>query len=282
VTDGAAAKSLLPTCDAVTPHEPAVTMCTVVPLTVQALPATAVRLLINGEFVHRYSIAEMEGPRRICAALLVPCSFDSIEEQRPYYRSALERCFERRRSGDRWFLSQFSTIAQSWVGARPETIFGVRIDAVETSGIRAIRSSVELRSAMDIFQSKKNQDFNCAFLELCEHLRHSRVSSHLFLIHPETAPTIDSHCLALAAHDARVSVHAICRSHDTRIRDLSRATDGFYMVGEDLAELLPTLYQGLTHRYQASLAADVEIHRAQVAVRSADSFGESSAITLNS
>lgn len=248
---------------------------------VLALPATAARILVNGENVYRYSTTEQTSARRIAAAFLLPRVADLNGERRENYRLSLERCLEQRRPGDRWLLSQHSGYADMRAAARPETIFGVRIDCTETNAVRAIRGREELRAALDSGESNKNQDFKSRFLDLCRALRPSRVSGHLFLIDPEFAPLTETETLTQAAQEAHISVHAICKSSDARVRQLSQATGGFYATGNDLTDLLPALYRGLSQRYEASVTGDVEVRSLQIAVSSSDFFGESPILTMN-
>ncbi len=249
---------------------------------VPGIAATAVRILINGEFAYRYAVTEQESTRRISAAFLLPRAADQTRERLDRYQNALERCFEQRHKGDTWMLSQHSGSCKAGSAARPETLFGVRIDSAEMSSTRPVTNSKELCSALDSHELIKCQEFNAVFSELCLELRPSRVSAHLFLLHPETAHPIDPAALTQAAQEAHVSVHAVCGTHDAAVREICRATSGFYMVGEDVTEMLPAFYRGLSHRYQANLTPDAEVRRVQVAVRSPDSLGESPVVEMNS
>ncbi len=247
---------------------------------VRKIAATAVRILVNGEFIYRYSIAEQECCRRISAAFLVPRTADLRSDQKESHRAALERCFEHRNTGDAWILSRYSASAGDR-SSRPETLFGVRIDSVETSSFRPVANSPELRAALDVRDAVRSPEFSNGLLGLCQELRPSRVSAHLFLLHPETAQPVDPVSLTRAAQDAHVSVHAVCSSPDPGIGQICRDTGGFYIVGEDTPEALSAIYRGISHRYHATLAPDVEVRRIQVAVRLADSFGESPWVDVN-
>jgi len=176
---------------------------------------------------------------------------------------------------DRWLVSQYIGATGTKAPERPETIFGVRIDSVETSRVQVVRNAAELHDSLECLDAKRNPSFETAFLELCHDLRPSKVSGHLFLLHPETLQSIDMDGLARAAQDAHVSVHALCRTADCGFRELSLRTGGFYLSGDDLPDLLAAVYRGLSNRYQAQVTMDGDAARVQIAVRSADSFGES-------
>lgn len=243
--------------------------------------ATAVRILVNGEYIHWYSVTEQECSRRISAAFLLP----RMAHQKPGviqpYRDALERCFERRHKGDGWMLSHYPESSAVGVTGRPETLFGVRIDSAEMSNIRLIASLAELRAAVNSHESRKYAEFTDGFRRLCQELRQSRVSGHLFLPHPDTTQKIDPVDLIRVAQEAHVSVHSVCNSPDPRFREICQATGGFYTSGADIQEVLPALYQGISYRYQANLTLNAEARRVQVAVRSADSFGDSPVMEVN-
>jgi HEAT repeat protein len=250
---------------------------------------TAVRILLNGEFVYRYSVTELECRRRISAAFLMPRTGNGQPERLAAYQTAMERCYEQRRAGDAWMLSRHAGFVGAGDAARPETLFGVRIDSAEMgsiqtpdmSAIRPVTSLSGLRAAFDSGASMKSSEFTVAFLALCQELRLSRVSSHLFLLHPETAQPVDPASLTRSAQDAHVTVHAVCGSPDAGFREICQATGGFYTVGEDITEMLLALYRGISHRYQASLTLNAEVRSVQVAVRSPESFGKSPIVEVN-
>lgn len=245
-----------------------------------AIPATAVRILINDEFAHRYSVAEQESRRRIVAAFLLPPMATQPWEQVESYRNALERCFERRRTGDAWLFSQHSGSTGAAGAVSPRTLFGERIDSFETSNIQAIENLPGLRTAFGA-RIAMRPDFTAIFQALCQELRPSRFGGHLFLLHPETARAIVAQNLVPVAREARVAVHAICAAHHPGIRDICHATSGFYLVGESMEELLPTLYRGISHRYEATVTADADVRQVQVIVRSPEFFGESPVVTMH-
>jgi hypothetical protein len=248
---------------------------------VLGIAATSVRIMANGEFVYRYSVAEQECPRRVSAAFLVPWGAIQKRDGTEHYREALERCFDCRRTGDGWVFSQHSLSAASGSGSRTETLFGVRIDTAESSRlIRGIPNLSELRAAFDSREST-SRGFTPAFQALCQELRPSRVSAHIFLVHPEAAQETETSGLIRAAQESRVSVHAVCREHTPWVREICQSTNGFYAIGENAPDILPALYRGLSHRYQATITPDTDIRRVQVAVRSADSFGESLVVEVN-
>jgi len=247
--------------------------------TVPGIPATAVQILVNGEFMYRYSVTEQECRRRITAAFFLPRTVPQQRERMGRYRQALETCFEQRQTGDAWMLSYHSGSAISPGAGRPETLFGVRIDSANEGSIRPVADLSELRTATDAAAPVKRSEFMAGFLELCQELRLARVSAHLFLLNPEVAQAVDAATLIRVAQESRVAVHAICRSPVAEFREVSLATNGFYIVG-DVLEILPALYCGVFHRYHANLTTDMEVRQIQVAVRSGDFFGESPVLDM--
>ena len=245
---------------------------------VSGIAATKVRILVDGEPVYRYSVTEQEYNRRISAAFLVPRIADQARERSVAYRDALEECFEQRRVGDWWLISQYSGSAASERLSRPETLFGVRIDPAEMSQVRPVENSTDLRNAIE---TPRSLEFTAAFLGLCEKLRPSRRSAHVFLFRPEDAPPIDPASLTQAAQEAHVSVHAVCGSRDDGVREICQATGGFYAISENVTKTLSGFYRGLSHRYLASLTPDLKVRRVQVAVRTEEFSGESAVCELN-
>jgi hypothetical protein len=233
---------------------------------------------LDGEFVYRYSVKEQEYNRRISAAFLVPRIADQMRERSLAYRKALEECFDQRRVGDNWLLSQYSGSATGQRSTRPETLFGVRIDSGEMSKILPVGNSEDLRKAIEMGASL---NFDSAFSGLCQKLRPSRGSAHIFLFRPEAAHAIDSASLTEAAKEALVTVHAICGSPDEEIREVCQSTGGFYAVSENVTRTLSGFYRGLSHRYLATMSPDNKVRQVQVAVRTADSSGESAISEIN-
>jgi HEAT repeats len=244
---------------------------------VPGIAPTAIRVLANREFIYRYMVTEQECRRRIAAAFLLPRSSDQNQEKLDNYRRGLEKCFGQRRLGDSWMLSQHSLIA----GARTETLFGVRIDARDGARVLHVSSLPDLQTAFEPRAMAGGQDFTQAFVSLCQELRPSRISAHLFAVHPETAQGIDTTNLIRAAQDAHVSIHAICASRHAAFAEICRATGGFYAVGEDIAEMLPAVYGGISHRYVAAFEGGEQVQRVQISIRNAESFGESQVADIN-
>jgi hypothetical protein len=247
---------------------------------VRGIPPTAFRISVNGEPVYRYAVAEQESRRRIAVAFLIPRILNQKRERREDYGQALERCFERRQGREDWTLVQHSGSLMIGIAARPETLFGVRIDSQETNAIRPIPKLADIRAALDSAESPACPNFGSAFLAACQELRSSRASSHIFLLHPETVEAIDIVSLTTAAREAQAAVHAVCQSHDARFRELCRTTNGFYTTGEELTEMLTALYGGISHRYEATLTPEVEARQIQITVRSTECYGESPVIEL--
>jgi len=248
---------------------------------VSGLPATAVRVCINGRPVYHYDVTELDCRRRISAGFLLPRTANLRREGVELYREALDRSFEQRVTGDAWLLSVYSTSRVEETGGRHETLFGVRIDStVDNASVRSIEDSEEIRVALDSCELAAQPGFTSGFLSMCRQLRPSRVSSHLFLLHPENLSTIDPAALARAAREDHVSVHAVCIGHEPRIRKICRDTGGFYIVGENIPEILPQLYHGITQRYQLNINSPGEVRQAQVAVRSAEISGESAIVDI--
>jgi hypothetical protein len=242
---------------------------------VLGLAATAVRVLVNGEFVYRYSITELDGGRRISAAFHLPRTNYQNPAQTQRYLEAVESCFTRRHKGDVWVLSQY--LEAETVGAvpRPATLFGVRMDTTEASGIRLIGNSSELRAAIDTYESMRCPSFADGFLRLCRDLRQSKVSAHLFITDPEAGVASEPAGLARAAQEAHVTVHAACSVPDRGIREICQSTGGFYCGSGDIRETLPALYQGICYRYVASLPWNGDVRKIQIGVRSLDACGDS-------
>ncbi|HEY3839783.1 MAG TPA: HEAT repeat domain-containing protein [Bryobacteraceae bacterium] len=247
---------------------------------VLALPATAVRVLVNGEFAYRYSVAEQDSGRRISAAFLLPRTSYQKPAQTQRYLGAVEKCFERRHKGDIWTLSQY--VESEPAGpSRTETLFGVRMEASEANGTRLIGNLAELRAAIDSHESVRCLSFADGFLRVCRDLRQSKVSSHLFIIDPEAGLATDPAALARVAQEARVMVHASCSLPDPAVREICRLTGGFYAISSDIAETLPAFYQGICYRYVLSLPCDGEVRKVQVAVRSAETCGDSPTVEMS-
>jgi hypothetical protein len=246
------------------------------------IQATAVRVLVNGEVVRRYSVVEQESRCRISVAFLMPHIKGLPEEQKGIYLSALLRCFEQRRPGDGWLASQYSGVSKAGGGSRPKTLFGVRVDSAEVCGIRPIGRAVDIRAVLESGDSDRISDFNTAFLGVCEQLRPLHVSSHLFLLQPVAAPAVDPPVLRRAAQEAHVTVHTICASGEEGFRDISRSTGGFYLVADDVAGILPAFYRGISHRYEATMHTVADVRCVQVAVQSAGSYGESQLVEIGS
>ncbi len=245
---------------------------------IPGIAATKFRILVDGEFVYRYSIKEQDYNRRISAAFLVPRIADQMGERGLAYRQALQECFEQRRVGDGWLFSQYSGSVAGERLSRPETLFGVRMDRTEISKIYAVGNTDDLRKAIE---TAACLDFTGAFLGLCEKLRPSRSSAHIFLFRPEVARGIDPVSLTAAAQEAHVMVHAVCGSRDEEVREICQATGGFYAVSENVTKTLSGFYRGLSHRYLATCTADTKVRQVQVAVRTEESSGESGIFELN-
>lgn len=243
---------------------------------VTGILATQVQLLVNGEHVYRYSLIEQESSRRISAGFLLPRIDDRSSELWQRNREALERCVQQRRGGDNWLISQH-TGATGVVGgtSRPEVLFGVRMNPVDSTHVAPLTSGTDLRTVFDAPEISNRTDFTTAFLTLTQELRASRFSGHLFLLQPETACPVDAGQLTRAAQEARITVHAVCRIQEEQFRDICEVTGGFFCVSEDPASSLLAIYRGLSHRYQATAAYGGDVRRLQVVVRSADAFGES-------
>jgi hypothetical protein len=92
---------------------------------------------------------------------------------------------------------------------------------------------------------------------------------------------VDPAGLIQAAQEAHVSVHAVCGSSDEEIREICRATGGFYAISENVAKTLSGIYRGLSHRYIAGLTPDTKVRQVQVAVRTEEFSGESPVCELN-
>jgi hypothetical protein len=251
---------------------------------VRGLIATAVRILVNGEPVYRYSVTEQDSRRRISAAFLVRQTANMEWEQAAAYRDALERCFQSRHSGDGWTLARHCGSRGPAAASRPETLFGVRIDTSDSGGagcsLRAISNPGDLRFSFESRELIRCQDFTTTFFAVCQELRASRLGAHLFLLDPETAKGTDPALLARAAREAHVAVHAICSSPDAGIREICQATGGFYGVGDNTPERVASLYQGITHRYQVSLTTEATVQRVQVSVRDAKFSGDSPVLEM--
>jgi len=246
---------------------------------VPGIAATAVQILVNGEFIYRYSVTEQECRRRITAAFFLPRAVPQQRERMERHRQALENCFGQRQFGDAWMLSYHSESANSSGAGRAETLFGVRIDSANEGNTRLVTDLSELRTATDASGQVKRTGFMAGFLELCQELRLSRVSAHLFLLNPEVAQAVEPATLIRVAQESRVTVHAICSPPVGGFREICQATNGFYIVG-DIPQTLPALYCGISHRYHANLTPDMEVRQIQVAVRSGDFFGESRVLEM--
>jgi hypothetical protein len=242
---------------------------------VPGIAATKIRILADGENVYRYSTKEQEYNRRISAAFLVPRIVDQTGERSVAYREALEQCFEQRQLGDAWLFSQYSGSAA--VRDRPETLFGVRMDSPEASKFHAVATVADLHKAIGTTASI---EFTAAFVALCQKLRPSRSSAHIFLFRPESAQPVDTASLTAAAREAHVSVHAVCNARDDEVREICQATSGFYAVSDNPGKTLAGFYRGISHRYLASFTPDAKIRHVQIAVHTADAFGESALCEL--
>jgi hypothetical protein len=244
---------------------------------VTGIPATKVRLQVNGESIYRYSIVEQESPRRISAAFLLPRIADLASERSDGYRSGLEGCFEQRRLDDSWLLAQYSGSSDREAPARPERLLGMRIDSTHLSQVRTVESLTDLRHAVE---TARCLDFTTAFLGLCQKLTPSRECAHIILFRHEGAAPIDLAGLTDAAREAQVTVHAICGGPEENVLQLCRATGGFCAITGNVTKTLSGFYRGISHRYLASLAPEAKVRQVQVAVRTADSSGESAAWEL--
>lgn len=242
---------------------------------VPGIAPTNIRILADGENVYRYSVKEQEYNRRIAAAFLVPRIADQVGELSLAYREALDACFGQRRVGDGWLFSQYSGSAAG--RSRPGTLFGVRMDTCDTAKIYPVASLGDLQKAIGTAASS---EFAVAFAELCQKLRPSRNSAHIFLFRPENAPLVDSVRLTAAAREAHVSVHAVCSAQDEEVREICQATNGFYTVSDNPGKALAGFYRGLSHRYLASFTAEANVGIVQVAVQTTDAYGETAAIEL--
>ena len=131
---------------------------------VTGISATQIRILAAGESVYRYTVREQEYNRRISAAFLVPRIANQIRERSVAYRNALEECFEERRMGDGWFLSQYSNCPANQGPARTETLFGVRLDSAEMAKIHLVGNPGELRNALETGASLESKPpfWDCA------------------------------------------------------------------------------------------------------------------------
>jgi hypothetical protein len=239
---------------------------------VPGILATKVRILLDGELVHRYTVTEQESRRRVSAAFLVPRIADQRRERSLAYCGALEGCFEHRRRGDGWLLSQYSGSLAADRPVRPETLFGVRVDPREMSQVYPVETLAGLRNAIE---TARSLEFTAAFLGLCERLRPSTGTAHVFLFRPQGAPALESAILIQAAQDAHVSVHAICDLPDQAVHRICQSTGGFYAVSENVGKTLAGFYRGVSHRYLASLAPDARPRQVRIAVRTEEFAGES-------
>ncbi len=81
---------------------------------VAGMTPTAIRILVNGCLMYRYSVSEQECNGSLKATFLVPQTLEEI------HRDALGRCFEQKHDGDSWVVSRYSVIIAEQP-ARPET-----------------------------------------------------------------------------------------------------------------------------------------------------------------
>jgi HEAT repeat protein len=244
---------------------------------VNGVPATQIRILVNGDHVYKYAIQEQESPRRMSVAFLLSRAANCPSELRESQREAMERCFEQRRGADGWMIAHHAGAGAS-SGVRQEVLFGVRLESMDSAHVRPVASLTELRNALEPRDSAKRLDFATAFLALCQELRPSRLSAHLFLVAPDSAGCTDTASLARAAQEARVSVHAICGGPADGFREMCESTGGFFSTASDIPGAVCATYRGLSHRYMANLTVDGDVKRVQVAVRSPGCFGDSPVI----
>jgi hypothetical protein len=242
------------------------------------IAATQIRIVANGEHVFRYSVQEQESAKRISAGFLLCGGVTCRGGQAQSQRESIERCFEQRRGAEPWLVAQYNGSATNH--SRPEVLFGVRLDATDSAHVRRISSLTDLRNAVEVKENIRRMDFPTAFLALCQELRPSRLSAHMFQLFPEIAEVPDVANLIRAAQEARVSVHAISETSDRQIREMCVATGGFHVTGSDAPGGLCAIYRGLSHRYQASINVEEEVKTVQVVVRSADWSGESPILEL--
>jgi hypothetical protein len=247
---------------------------------VMAIPETEIRILVDGECAYRYSVTEQESPRQLSAAFLLARSGIHSPESRERQRRALELCFAQRRPGDGWLVAQHSGLAVQPGPARSEVLFGVRMDSANVSPVRTIKQVQDIRDVLASREMNRSPDFTTAFVNLCLELRRSRGSAHLFVLYPESGESFDFAGMLRAAKEARVAVHSVCESPDEVCRRICESTGGFYRV-DDPGVWLPAAYGGLSHRYQAVIHPQSELCQVQIAVRLADSYGESPILELS-
>jgi hypothetical protein len=120
-----------------------------------------------------------------------------------------------------------------------------------------------------------SQEFEAAFVALCQTLRPSRSSAHLFLIRTDDPLPVHASTLIDAARECHVAVHAVSILSDDPIHEVTNATGGFYTASDQPAKTLAGFYRGISHRYVATFLPGRHIRQVRVAVRTKDAFGES-------
>ncbi len=138
-----------------------------------------------------------------------------------------------------------------------------------------MRDLQELHAAIDSHESTECDEFAKVFLAVCSEPGSSRANAHIFVLLSESLELFDPASFIRAAQQARITLHAFAGRHHKEIREVCRATGGFYMTDADDPDSLSALYRGISRRYQALLSPDVEVHSVQIAVRTAEGSGES-------
>lgn len=249
---------------------------------VQELPATAVQVLINGDFVYSYIVSEFDHKGRIASAFLLPARCGSERESARPSLELLVQCHEFRRRGGPWIISKYSRADDASRSARPATLFGVRFDGVEDDGTRIADTAEELVAAIEGSDNERGPDFATAFTTLCESLRSKRGSAHLFLLDPEIPSKVDWLQLHSMARTTHMTVHAVGGTYKDCVGELCSSTGGFYSTGPGAFATLPIFYRGLFHRYRARVTVEpgIQINQVQIAVRHMSAAGESEEIRM--
>jgi hypothetical protein len=146
------------------------------------------------------------------------------------------------------------------------------MDAPAMSKIQPVGNLADLQKAIGTAASL---EFTVAFVGLCQKLRPTSSSAHIFLLRPETAPPVDPAILTAAARDAHVTVHAVCGTPDGEVHGICQATGGFYAVSGNVGKTLSGFYRGLSHRYLATFTPEGQVRHVQVAVHTGELSGES-------
>jgi AAA ATPase domain len=97
------------------------------------------------------------------------------------YRDSLEQCLAHKQKGDQWMLSSYSEPVTGGDSAKPEMLFGVRIEAENLSGIRPVTDLKELRAVMDSSESGNCEQFATTFQAMCHRVSAPRGSTHSFV-----------------------------------------------------------------------------------------------------